>query len=196
MEKKIRLMDGASAVGLKTSLLVLGEHGKWGFANQQGKLLQVKDALSCKNGEFWLLHPLGDEYLIDQVSVYSTLLAIGGWEVIGHNMPEVPETIDGKPVMGQLMPCATFETRNSKLVVKRDGSIKLGYLESTMVQLNFSKPFNSETFHNLLENLVDLMGLAGIAHKLVEDSQEDDDSVFLLNEWDVDEPNPAANLVK
>jgi hypothetical protein len=191
MEKRIHLVDGEMAVGLETSLLVLNEQGQWGFANQQCKLLKVRNALSCKQDEHWLLHQLGEEYLIDQVSVYSTLLAIGGWEVIGHNMPNIPETIDGKPVMGQLTPCATFETRNSQLAVKRDGSVKMGYLESNQILLKFSEPFNGPTFHNLLENLVDLMGLAGIAHKQITDN-ETDGSVFLLNEWNVDNSGPAA----
>ncbi|MGL5830635.1 MAG: hypothetical protein ACRCZE_00625 [Candidatus Altimarinota bacterium] len=194
MEKKsgIQLMKGETAVGLKNTLLMHDDRGRWAFATSEGEALTVRNALSCKDGESWLFHALEKEFLIDYIPIYANIMALGGWELVSHGAPKM---IGDYPVIGRVGPTGTFDIRNSQMVVKMDGTIKIGYLDQTIerpTDLIFSQSFTGAQFHRLLENLADLMGLVDIPFKMVSDSQEGG-TKFLLKEWNVDNDGPVAN---
>jgi hypothetical protein len=194
MEKPsgIQLMKGETVVGLKNSLLMHDERGRWAFATTESEVLTVRGALTCRDGESWLFHALEKEYLIDYIPVYSYLLALGGWELVSHGQPE---QIGDFPVIGMIEPIGTFDMRNSQMVVKMDGTIKIGYLDQTKerpTDLIFSQAFTGAQFHRLLENLADLMTLVEIPFKMVEDSQEGG-TKFLLKEWNVNNDGPVVS---
>lgn len=197
MEKKvgIRLMKGETVMGLKNTVLMHDDKGRWAFATNEGETLTVKGALTCKDGESWLFHTLDKEFLIDYIPIYANIMALGGWELISHGAPKMIGNFGNFPVIGRVGPIGTFDIRNSQMVVKMDGTIKIGYLDQTIerpTDLIFSQKFTEAQFHRLLENLADLMGLVEMPFKAVEDIPGSH-TKFLLKEWNVDNDGPVAN---
>lgn len=179
MEKvhKVELLAGTTAVGLENSLRVQADDGRWAFVNDEGLFYKVQGALSCEDGEHWLLHPFPiAEHGMRMMEVYFMMMSVGFWQ-FSHDTP--PE-IEGYSAVGRVEASASFCTDNAILVLNRE-FVACGVNASNQWRIDLLQVLNSEQLHQLAENVQDLLSLCGVKFKLLEDDIENE-MKFLLNE--------------